>query len=149
MRPCMVLGWVLTLLVGASAASAEPLMASKRTDMRQAIDDLTAAAVNHGMQLVKVQPIDKALVKRGFDDPHVRILFIGSESAVRWAEAADLRLLSLLPLRLTLVERGDQIVVMTDDLSPWHQQFPDPLSLQLLRGWELELKEVLTDFSAQ
>ena len=128
---------------------AEPLIASKRVEMRQAMDDLTAAALNHDMQLVKVQPIDSALVKRGFDDPHVRIAFIGSESAVRWAEAADPRLLNLLPLRLVLVQRGDQIVVVSDDLAPWKKEFRDSPGLPLLHAWEAELREVLRDFAGQ
>lgn len=139
----------LTLCLAALPALAAPLMASKSADLRQAIDDLTIAAANHGMQLVKVQPIDTALVKRGFEDPHVRILFIGSETAVRWAEAADPRLLNLLPLRLTLVRRDERVVVMTDDLEPWKQQFREGPAHQLLLGWEVELGEVLRDFTGQ
>jgi hypothetical protein len=124
-------------------------MASKAVDMRQALDDLTVATMNHGMQLVKVQPIDTAMVKRGFEDPHVRIAFIGSETAVRWAEAADPRLLNLLPLRLSLVQRGEQVVVMSDDLAPWKEMFRDTPGLQLLQAWEVELGEVLRDFAGQ
>lgn len=142
-------GLALTLCLGALTAQGAPLMVAKKADLRQAIDDLTLAAANHGMQLVKVQPIDKALVKRGFEDPHVRILFIGSETAVRWAEAADPLLLNLLPLRLTLVQRDDQVVVMSDDLEPWKSRFPEAPAHQVLLGWELELKEVLADFASQ
>lgn len=139
----------LAFWCAALPALAAPQMAIKTADMRQAIDDLTLAAANHGMQLVKVQPIDKALVKRGFEDPHVRILFIGSETAVRWAEAADARLLNLLPMRLTLVQRGEQIVVMSDDLEPWKGQFPEGPARRVLEGWEVEIREVLADFSSQ
>jgi len=59
----------LLFLLVAGPLAATPLMASKTVDMRQAMDDLTVAAMNHGMQLVKVQPIDTAMVKRGFDNP--------------------------------------------------------------------------------
>lgn len=140
---------MLAFLLLAGPVQAEPLMASKTVDMRQAMDDLTTAALNHGMQLVKVQPIDSALVKRGFDNPHVRIAFIGSETAVRWAEAADPRLLSLLPLRLSIVQRGEQVVVMSDDLGPWKEEFKDSPGLKLLQAWEVELGEVLRDFAGQ
>ena len=145
MKRMLLLTW---LLIGWPVAAA-PLMASKTVEMRQAVDDLTVAAMNHGMQLVKVQPIDSALVKRGFDDPHVRIAFIGSETAVRWAEAADPRLLSLLPLRLSLVQRGDRIVVMSDDLEPWKMAFKGSPGLPLLLAWEVELRDVLLDFASQ
>ncbi|MEW6678772.1 MAG: hypothetical protein AB1421_12705 [Pseudomonadota bacterium] len=128
---------------------AAPLIASKAVEMRQAMDDLTAAALNHDMQVVKVQPIDSALVKRGYEDPHVRIVFVGSETAVRWAEAADPRLLNLLPLRLSLVQRGERIVVVADDLEPWKQEFKDSPGLVLLQAIEEELKGVLTDFVKQ
>ncbi len=57
---CLVL-----LVLLALPARAEPQWVSKRVEMRQAMDDLALAATNHGMQLVKVQPIDQALVKRG------------------------------------------------------------------------------------
>lgn len=137
----------LLFLLLAGPLAAAPLMASKTVDMRQAMDDLTVAAMNHGMQLVKVQPIDTAMVKRGFDNPHVRIAFIGSETAVRWAEAADPRLLNLLPLRLSLVQRGEQVVVMSDDLAPWKEAFKDSPGLKLLQAWEVELGEVLRDFA--
>jgi hypothetical protein len=139
----------LGVLLLACAAGAAPLIASKTVDMRQAMDDLTVAALNHGMQLVKEQPIDSAMVKRGFADPHVRIAFIGSETAVRWAEAADSRLLNLLPLRLSLVQRGEQVVVMSDDLAPWKEEFKDSPGLKLLQAWEVELGEVLRDFAGQ
>lgn len=138
----------LALLL-ALGAQAEPLTATKATTMRQAIDDLTLAAANHDMVLVKMQPIDSALVKRGFEDPHVRILFIGSEIAVRWAEAADPRLLNLLPLRLTLMARGDQLTVMTDDFEPWKREFSQGEARLLLNAWQAELKSMLDDFVHQ
>jgi hypothetical protein len=101
------------------------------------------------MVLVKVQPIDSALVKRGFEDPHVRILFIGSETAVRWAEAGDPRLLNLLPLRLTLIQREGQVTVMTDDFEPWQREFGQGAAWLLLKAWQVELKAMLEDFVRQ
>jgi uncharacterized protein (DUF302 family) len=142
--------WLLMLgMLLNGTVLAAPLIASKAVEMRQAMDDLTAAALNHDMQVVKVQPIDSALVKRGYEDPHVRIVFVGSETAVRWAEAADPRLLNLLPLRLSLVQRGERIVVVADDLEPWKQEFKDSPGLVLLQAIEEELKGVLTDFVKQ
>ncbi len=144
--------WVLVVLglfLLAPTARAEPQWVSKRVEMRQAMDDLALAAANHGMQLVKVQPIDQALVKRGYDNPHLRLVFISSEIAVRWAEAADTRLLNLLPLRFVLIQQGDQVVVMTDDLEPWKPHFSDSPGMKVLQAWEIELREVLADFMAQ
>ncbi len=142
--------WALwALLFACMPAWAEPLMASKVVDMRQALDDLTLAAMNRGMQLVKEQPIDTALVKRGFDDPHLRIAFIGSETAVRWAEEVEPRLLNLLPLRFSLIQRGERVVVMSDDLAPWKAEFKDSPGLKLLEAWEVELSEVLREFAGQ
>jgi hypothetical protein len=140
----MLPGLLLALTVGA-----DPLTATKAVSMRQAVDDLTLAVANHDMVLVKVQPIDSALVKRGFEDPHVRILFIGSETAVRWAEAADPRLLNLLPLRLTLIQRDAQLTVMTDDFEPWLREFTQEPAHRLLGAWQVELREVLEDFVRQ
>ncbi len=128
---------------------ADPQIVSKRIEMRQAMDDLAIAAANHGMQLVKVQPIDQALVKRGFDNPHVRLIFINSEVAVRWAEAADPRLLNLLPMRFVLLQQGDLITVMVDDLAAWKSYYRDSPGLTVLNAWEIELREVLADFLAQ
>jgi hypothetical protein len=136
-------------LLLALAARADPLLASKAVSLRQAVDDLTLAAANHDMVLVKVQPIDSALVKRGFEDPHVRFLFIGSETAVRWAEAADPRLLNLLPLRLTLIGREGRVTVMTDDFEPWQREFGQGEAWLLLKAWQVELKAMLEDFIQQ
>lgn len=137
------------LCLAATVAQAAPLTASKPAGMRQAVEDITLAAANHGMVLVKDQPIDTALEKRGFGNPHVRVLFIGSETAVRWAEAADPRLLNLLPLRLTLVERDGMVTVMTDDFQPWLRDFPEEPAQRLLRAWQVELGEVLDDYAWQ
>jgi uncharacterized protein (DUF302 family) len=130
----------LAACLAAWPALAETQWVSKRVEMRQAMDDLALAAANHGMQLVKVQPIDQALVKRGFDNPHLRLVFIGSEIAVRWAEAADARLLNLLPMRFSLIQQGDQVIVMTDDLEPWKPYFKDSPGLKVLQAWEVELQ---------
>ena len=144
-RICLTMALVLSM----GSLNAAPMMVTKKTDMRQALDDLTLAAANHDMQLVKVQPIDSALVKRGYEDPHVRIAFVGSETTVRWAEAADMRLLNLLPMRLSLVQRGDTIVIIADDLAPWKQEFKDSPGLLLLNALEIEVNEVLQDFVRQ
>jgi uncharacterized protein (DUF302 family) len=143
------LSTALAILLLAFAVRAEPLAVTKKVGMRQAVDDLTLAVANHDMVLVKIQPIDSALVKRGFEDPHVRILFIGSETAVRWAEAADPRLLNLLPLRLTLMQKGDQVTVMTDDFEPWRREFTQEAASLLLKAWQAELKSTLEDFALQ
>ncbi len=79
----------------------------------------------------------------------MRLVFIGSEVAVRWAEAADTRLLNLLPLRFALIQQGDQVIVMTDDLTPWKPYFQGSPGLGVLLAWEVELREVLADFVAQ
>ncbi len=139
----------LALCLLANGVRAAPLTAAKSVSLRQAVDDLTLAAANHDMVLVKVQPIDSALVKRGFEDPHVRILFIGSETAVRWAEAADPRLLNLLPLRLTLIQRDGRVTVMTDDFEPWKREFAQREARLLLNAWQVELKSMLEDFVRQ
>ncbi len=133
----------------ALAARAEPVSVTKAVSLRQAVDDLTLAAANHDLVLVKVQPIDSALVKRGFEDPHVRILFVGSETAVRWAEAADPRLLNLLPLRLTLIEREGRVTVLSDDFEPWLGEFPTGEARLFLKAWQAELKATLEDFVGQ
>jgi len=142
---------LVVLLAGllALAASAEPVSATKAVSLRQAVDDLTLAAANHQLVLVKVQPIDSALVKRGFGDPHVRILFIGSETAVRWAEAADPRLLNMLPLRLTLIERDGRVTVLSDDFEPWLREFPTGEAHLFLKAWQAELRSTLEDFVGQ
>jgi hypothetical protein len=128
---------------------AEPLSVSKAVDMRQALDDLTLAAANHELVLVKMQPIDTALAKRGFENPHIRILFIGSESAVRWAEATEPRLLNLLPLRLSLIQREGRMTVMSDDFGLWLKEFPDAPAHLMIEAWQAELKTMLDDFVRQ
>lgn len=133
----------------ATGAWADTLMAAKTCDLRTALDDLTLAAANHDYQLVKLQPLDHALVKRGFDDPGIRILFIGHAGIVAQAQAADPRLLELLPLRLTLVRKGDEITVMSDDLAPWKQAIGPGPGRDVLARIEADLAAILTDFRAQ
>ncbi|MDP2835239.1 MAG: DUF302 domain-containing protein [Pseudomonadota bacterium] len=128
---------------------AQPLTVSKGVDMRQALDDIALAAANHELVLVKMQPIDTALAKRGFENPHIRILFIGNESAVRWAEAAEPRLLNLLPLRLTLIQRDGRMTVMSDDFEPWLQEFPENPARRMIEAWREELRAMLEDFVRQ
>jgi hypothetical protein len=145
----LLLAATLVLSTLACGAHAEPISVTKRASMAQALDDLALALANHDMAPVKMQPIDKALVKQGFDDPHLRILFVGSNTAVRWAEAAEPRLLNLLPLRLTLIQQGDSLTVMTDDFAPWLQAFPDDPGRSMLKAWQVELKDMLENFVGQ
>ena len=140
---------LLAALTFAAGLHADPLAVSKAANLCQAVDDISLAVANHDMVLVKVQPIDSALVKRGFEDPHVRILFVGSETAVRWAEAADPRLLNLLPLRLTLIEKDGRVTVMSDDFASWRREFSKPEACLLLSAWEAELRAMLEDFVRQ
>ena len=136
-------------LAWCAPSHAEPISVNKAVDMRQALDDLTLAAANHELVLVKLQPIDTALAKRGFENPHIRILFIGSESAVRWAEATEPRLLNLLPLRLTLIQREGRMTVMSDDFGPWLKEFPEAPAHLMIEAWQAELKAMLDDFMRQ
>lgn len=145
----LVLAGLLVIAGLACGARADPISVTKRVSMNQAIDDLALALANHDLVPVKMQPIDKALVKQGFDDPHLRILFIGSETAVRWAEAAEPRLLNLLPLRLTLIQRGETLTVMTDDFLPWEREISDDPGRSMLKAWQVELKAMLEDFVGQ
>jgi hypothetical protein len=140
---------IALILASSLPAWAEPLSVRKTVDMRQALDDLALAAANHDLVLVKMQPIDTALAKRGFENPHIRILFIGSESAVRWAEVAEPRLLNLLPLRLTLYQKDGGMTVVSDDFALWLNEFPDPPAHLMIEAWQAELRATLDDFVKQ
>lgn len=116
--------------------------------MRDAVDRITIAAENNDYHLVKVQAIDTALVKRGYEDPGVRLLFFGKASAVEQAEKDYPPLLSMLPLKLVLVVRGKEIVVISDDLDAWKEMFPDPAAHRLIEMWRNDLDQILKDFAA-
>ena len=137
----------LILLLGAIEACAEPLTASHRATLREALDDITTAALNQDYQLVKVQPVDSALVKRGFDDPGIRIVFIGNPEQMRHMGKVDAHLLALLPLRLTLRHEGDVVKVSSDDLAPWAEQAANPESRQLVEAWQADLRAILDDYA--
>jgi Uncharacterized conserved protein len=139
---------ILVLVLGA-VAHAGPLTATAKTDLAGAIDGLTAAAENSGYQLVKVQPIDQALIKRGYPNPGMRILFIGKSSAVEQAMKANPKLLSVLPLRLTLIVEDERVIVSSDDLEMWKAMFPDPATVRLIEGWQHDLGLILSDLSGR
>ena len=137
----------LLVLFLAVAAHADSLVASRATAMRDAIDLINSAAAINGYQLLKVQPIDEALVKRGYENPHVRIVFIGKPSVQDQVIMIDPRLLSVLPLRLTLIEENAEIRVISDDLEIWKEMFPDPETVDLIAAWQQDLRMILSDFS--
>ncbi len=143
-----VAGGLLCLLtLSLSSVQAAPLIASKRTDARAAFDDLTVAAANHGYTIVKLQPVDSALVKRGFDNPNVRLFFIGKAGAVRDAEEKAPLLMQLLPLRIVMILRKDEVTLMSDDFQYWRQIFSDSWSRPLLNQWEDDVRAILTDYT--
>jgi uncharacterized protein (DUF302 family) len=137
----------IALLVAAAQAEASPVTAIKAGNMQTALDDLTLALIDHGYQLVKVQPIDHALVKRGYADPGIQLAFVGKEEQVRQALAADPALLNLLPLRLTLEKEADGIRISSDDLAQWRERMPS--AGPVLQKWEDELASVLADYRGQ
>lgn len=141
------LACALTLLAGITLAYAAPQSASRTADMRDAVDRITVAAENSDYHLVKVQAIDTALVKRGYEDPGVRILFFGKASAVDQAEKEYPPLLSMLPIKLVLVVRGSEIVVISDDLDAWREMFPEPAAHRLIEMWRRDIEQMLKDFA--
>jgi len=145
----MKLACALLVLFGGPLAHAAPLTATRTMDLPVAIDEVTAAAQNSGYQVVKVQPIDQALVKRGYPDPGIRIVFIGKSSTMDQAMKTDPRLLSVLPLRLSLIVEGKQTLVSSDDLEMWKEMFPGPETARLVDTWQRDLKTILGDFSGR
>jgi len=145
----MKLACALLVLFGGSLVHAAPLTATRTMDLPVAIDEVTAAAQNSGYQVVKVQPIDQALVKRGYPDPGIRIVFIGKSSTMDQAMKTDPRLLSVLPLRLSLIVEGKQTLVSSDDLEMWKEMFPGPETARLVDTWQRDLKTILGDFSGR
>lgn len=144
----MKLTCALLVLVWGTLAHAAPLTATRTTGLPDAIDGVTAAAQNSGYELLKIQPIDLALIKRGYPDPGIRILFIGKPSDTDHAMKTNPRLLSVLPLRLTLIiVEGKEIMVSSDDLEAWKEMFPDPETARLIESWQRDLKIILGDFS--
>jgi len=59
------------------------------------------------------------------------------------------KLLSVLPLRLTLIVEGKDTLVSSDDLEMWKEMFPDPETAQLVDTWQRDLKIILGDFSGR
>ena len=145
MKP--IFGMLMALVLGSGYAQAEPVSASKKVIFSEAIDDITQAALNRDYRLVKVQEVDRALVKLGFADPGVRILFIGNPEQMRRALEQDVQLLALLPLRLTLKRDGDLVEISSDDLAPWAEQAANPESRKLVKSWQADLKMMLDDYS--
>lgn len=142
------LACALVMLASISLAHAAPQSASRTADIRDAVDRITVAAENSDYHLVKVQAIDTALVKRGYEDPGVRILFFGKASAVEQAEKEYPPLLSMLPIKLVLVVRGSEIVVISDDLDAWKEMFPEPAAHRLIEMWRQDIEQILKDFAA-
>jgi uncharacterized protein (DUF302 family) len=143
------LACAICVLAWGAVAHSAPLIASRATDLMDAINGVTAAAQNNGYELVKVQPIDQALVKRGYPDPGVRILFIGKASAMDQAMKTNPKLLSVLPLRITLIVEGKEILASSDDLDAWKEMFPDPETAKLVDSWQGDLKTILGEFSGR
>lgn len=143
------LGFTLLLLTSVSIGQAAPLSASRTTDMQDAVDRISIAAENTDYRLVKVQAVDTALVKRGYEDPGVRILFIGKASAMEQAAQDYPPLLSMLPLKLVLVVRGEDIVAISDDLDSWNEMFPEPAAHRLIEMWRTDLERILKDFAGR
>lgn len=143
------LACTLALLAGFAVAHAAPQSATRTADMRDAVDRITIAAENSDYHLVKVQAIDTALVKRGYEDPGVRILFFGRAAAMEQAEKDYPPLLSMLPIKLVLVVRGSEIVVISDDLDAWKEMFPEPAAHRLIEMWRKDIEQIMKDFAAQ
>lgn len=145
MKP--ILGLLTVIALGMGCAQAAPISATKKVILPEAINDLTQAALNQDYRLVKVQEVDRALVKRGFEDPGVRILFIGHPEQMQRALEVDVQLLALLPLRLTLKREGEEVEVSSDDLAPWVEQNTNPASRKLVESWQADLRMMLEDYS--
>lgn len=144
MKKCLL---ALALVAAFAPAAASPVSSSKTGNMQTALDDLSLALLDHGYTLVKVQPVDQALVKRGFADPGIRLVFVGKEEQVRQALAGDPALLNLLPLRLTLESDNGRVRISSDDLAMWRENLP--AASPVLQQWENELSAILSDYAGK
>lgn len=112
-----------------------------------ALTDINVAAENNGYHRFKIQPLDNALVKRGTTDPGLKILFLGNAADMARAKKVDPLWLNLLPLRLVMVQKGDQVSMTRDDLEARKSRVNAPETRQLIEKWQRDPSAILQDFS--
>jgi hypothetical protein len=55
--------------------------------------------------------------------------------------------MQMLPLRIVMILRKDEVALMSDDFEYWRQFFSDTWSRPLLSQWEADMRAILADYA--
>lgn len=144
------MAWLTLLcLISASALATDPfLTASKLSDYRPALNDLSIAINNQGYTLVKIQPIDQGLRRKGYEALDYKVVFFANRDQVDKVLTASPEASVVLPLMIILYRNGDSIVASAPSLDRWKGVFNKTLDPMIDR-WQRDIAEILREYERQ
>lgn len=124
------------------------LTATKQSAYDTALDDLTIAITNHDYTLIKIQPVDLGLRKKGYESADYKVLFFGNSEQVRKVLTSNPEASVLLPLKIILYRKGNTVVASAPSLKMWKDVFGKTLN-GMINSWETDTQEILRAFEKQ
>jgi uncharacterized protein (DUF302 family) len=124
------------------------LTATRQSAYRSALDDLTVAITNHDYTLIKIQPVDQGLRRKGYKTSDYKVLFFGNLQQVNEVLKTSPEASVLLPLKIMLYRRGDTIIASAPSMKMWKGVFGKTLD-PIIDHWERDVQSILRDFASQ
>lgn len=124
------------------------LTAERQSDYLAALDDLTIAIANHDYTLIKIQPVDQGLRRKGFETTSYKVVFFGDNSQVNQVLITNPEASVILPLKIILYQQGETVIASAPDLSMWEGIFDNGLT-PIIKEWQRDMHGILQEFSTQ
>lgn len=124
------------------------LTSKRQSDYLPALDDLTIAIANHHYTLIKIQPVDKGLRRKGYEAPNYKVLFFGDSRQFKQVVALNPEASVILPLKIILYQQGNTVIASAPNLGMWKNVFGADLT-PIIEGWQRDVQGILQEFAGQ
>ena len=124
------------------------LTTERQSDYLAALDDLTIAIANHDYTLIKIQPVDQGLRRKGFETTSYKVVFFGDNSQVNQVLITNPEASVILPLKIILYQQGETVIASAPDLSMWEGIFDNGLT-PIIKEWQRDMHGILQEFANQ
>ena len=125
------------------------MSAEKHTSYQPALDDLSAAILDHGYTPIKIQPVDQGLRKKGYDASDYKVIFFGKKSQVDKVLAIHPAAAVMLPLKIILYHKGDVVVASAPRLEMWKGVFHKKAINDMIDQWQKDLAGILKEYAGK
>jgi uncharacterized protein (DUF302 family) len=122
------------------------LTAEKQSEYRAALDDLSIAITDLEYTIIKIQPVDKGLRKKGYETDNYKLVFFGDKKQMDRVLKANPEASVLLPLKIIIYQDAEMVIASAPSLAMWKGVFGEELD-HMIDSWQTDIQAILKEFA--